>query len=198
MTDEPKTPDHPIPLQNPVFLEAAGNAAGTSTAVGVGEWITPLPEDNEFYKNVGRVASEWSHLEHILDLTIWKLSGMPENVSACITSQIMGVTGRCNAVMNLSRLRGIAEKELAPYRSLKGDSYVIAELRHRVVHDAWYAQMPAGTPLQFKAMPYSDPLHGYKEISQSEIDHIIEKIKSLQERARLQHNDLLARLAALQ
>ena len=198
MTDEPKTPEHPIPLPNQVFLSAHGMAACFGSAHAVAAWMTPLPEDHEFYKNVGRVASEWSHLEHILDLTIWKLSGMPENVSACITSQIMGVPGRCNAVMNLARLREVTEKELQPYRSLKGDSYTISELRNRVVHDAWYAQMPAGTPMQFKAMPFSDPQHGYKEVSQSEIDYAIEKIRGLQERAYKHQNDILERIATLQ
>ena len=28
---------------------------------------TPLPTDHIFYNMVGRVASEWSHLEHVLD-----------------------------------------------------------------------------------------------------------------------------------
>jgi hypothetical protein len=187
------TPLPPIP----VYLSARGMVACTSSVSAVVAWITPLPEDHDFYRNVGRVASEWSHLEHILDLTIWKISGMPENVSACITSQIMGVPGRCHAIMNLARVHGFTEKELQPYKSLKGDSYPVAELRHRIVHDAWYAQMPAGTPMQFKAMPFSDPQHGYKEISQGEVDYAINKIKGLQERAYQQHNDLLARLATL-
>src|SRR5262245_35059281 len=30
-----------------------------------------LPEEHPFYALVGRVASEWAHLEHILDTTIW-------------------------------------------------------------------------------------------------------------------------------
>jgi len=194
---EGNTATAPLP-PTPIHLAARGMAACTSFTSFVAAWIAPLPEDHNFYRNVGRVASEWSHLEHILDLTIWKLSGMPENVSACITSQIMGVPGRCHAIMNLARVHGVTEKEIQPYKSLKGDSYTIAELRHRIVHDAWYAQMPAGTPMQFKAMPFSDPQHGYKEISQSEIDYTIKKIKGLQERAYQQHNDLLERFATLQ
>ena len=57
---------------------------------------TNLPADHSFYAMVGRVASEWSNLEHTLDLIIWDLvsfraNGLGANVVACITSQIMGV-----------------------------------------------------------------------------------------------------------
>jgi hypothetical protein len=177
---------------------ARASAAGTSSASFVGAWTAPLPDDHEFYKNVGRVASEWSHIEHVLDLTIWRLSGLEGKIAACMTSQIVGVAPRCKAIMNMAKLHGLTHEELKPYRSLMGDASVVAELRHRVVHDAWYADMPAATPMQFRAMPYSDPRHGYQEIAQSEINDTIEKIKVLQERAYQYHNDLFAKLEALQ
>jgi hypothetical protein len=203
MSEEPKTPDFAPPLRNPTlveprFADAAGTASGTGFAYGIGAWIAPLPEDHAFYKNVGRIASEWSHLEHILDMAIWKLSGMPDNIAACITSQIMNVMGRCHAIVNLARLRGLPKDKFRPYNSLKGDSYAVSELRNRAVHDAWYAQMPSGTPMQFKAMPFSEPYHGFREITQEETEETIQKIRCLQERARQYYNDISDALATSQ
>src|SRR4051812_10953844 len=55
------------PLSAPKIVAATGYAAGIGTAVGVGAWLAPLPAEHSFYALVGRVASEWSHFEHILD-----------------------------------------------------------------------------------------------------------------------------------
>jgi hypothetical protein len=50
----------------------------------------PLPPDHPLYARIGRVASEWAHIEHILDLIIWKLANIHDKQGACITSQILG------------------------------------------------------------------------------------------------------------
>src|SRR5436190_450935 len=49
------------------FRAAALSAQNSGTFPG---WLLapgPLPDDHPFYALVGRVASEWAHLEHIVD-----------------------------------------------------------------------------------------------------------------------------------
>src|SRR5438128_1478326 len=37
----------------------------------------PLPEDHPMLTKIGRVTSEWSIFEHMLDRTVWWLSDLP-------------------------------------------------------------------------------------------------------------------------
>ena len=163
---------------------------------------TPLPSDHPFYATVGRVASEWAHLEHILDLVIWDLvayraGGLGSNVVACITSQIMGVGPRCKAIVSLGSIYHLSEKKvLKPIRTLMGDLYVVADERARVIHDPWYMDKDSKVPAQFRAMPYSDKRYGLKDINDKEIEATITKIKALQVRASDLRNVVLSELEA--
>ena len=78
--------------------QAAFNASRTAMDTrGSSPWLLapgPLPEDHPFYALVGRVASEWAHLEHIIDLTIWKLLDVDDRLGACLTAQYPGVGHR--------------------------------------------------------------------------------------------------------
>jgi hypothetical protein len=70
----PKVETNPAPktqtLRPDLFVDRSTFFAPRVTIHG------PLPEDHPFYALVGRVASEWAHLEHILDTTIWDLLGI--------------------------------------------------------------------------------------------------------------------------
>jgi hypothetical protein len=141
--------------------------------------FTPLPQRHEFHCLIGRVASEWAHVEHALDAAIWELLGTAEDKAACVTSQIMGVGGRCKALHNLCRLRGVPEPLLKKIRALMNHSYPIADHRARVVHDPWYFEHSSETPGQFKAMSYKDPRHGHQESGEDEINETIKEIREL-------------------
>jgi hypothetical protein len=163
---------------------------------------TPLPADHPFYRMVGRVASEWSHLEHMLDLIIWHLAswraaGLGSNVVACITSQIMGVGPRCKVIITLGRIYLLDDKKvLQPFRTLMGQSYTLADKRARVVHDPWYLDVASKEPSQFRAMPYSDPHYGQKDITEQEVEALIGEIRALQTTAGHLRNVVLDALEA--
>jgi hypothetical protein len=141
----------------------------------------PLPADHPFYANIGRVASEWAHIEHILDLVIWELARVEQQpLGACITAQIMGVGGRCKAIVALGGLRGLSAEILKRVRTLMSHSYPVADLRARVVHDPWYIEPEAGQVGQFKSMAYSDQRHGIKDVTQTEIDDTIKRIQKVE------------------
>lgn len=157
-----------------------------------------------FYALVGRVASEWAHLEHILDLTIYDLANsrvkgsvLPANVLACIKSQIMGVGPRCKAIILLATPCGLGKEDVVrPFNALMNAAYKPADQRARFVHDPWYMDTESKAPAQFRAMPYSDPLYGYKEITQTEAEQTIDKIRDLQHRASKLRSTVLDALQA--
>jgi len=162
---------------------------------------SPLPADHPFYAMVGRVASEWSHLEHILDMTIWdllswKTTGLTGSLMASVTSQILGVNPRCKAIAALGAARGLQDSLLKPFRKLKADAFAVAEWRARWVHDPWYMETGSGTPAQFRAMPEVDPRYGIQDIGHDELGRTIEEIKSLQEQATKLRSAVLVALAA--
>jgi hypothetical protein len=128
----------------------------------------PLPEDHPFYALVGRVASEWAHLEHIVDLTIWELL----------------------------LARGLTREHVKPFRKLRSEAFDDADWRARWVHDPWFIQ--EGTqPAQFRAMPDVDPRFGLQAISEDEVKSTIDEIKKLQQQARDAQKIVLDALAAL-
>jgi hypothetical protein len=156
----------------------------------------PLPENHPFYTLVGRVASEWSHLEHIVDLTIWKLLGVDNRLAACLTSQYPGLSQRCNAVCSLGIAKGLTREQLKPFRKLRSDASDDADWRARWVHDPWFIQ--EGTQAaQFRAMPEVDPRFGLQVVSEDEINRTIGEIRALQQQARDAQKSVFDALAAL-
>ncbi|HEY0104490.1 MAG TPA: hypothetical protein VGB91_00290 [Rhizomicrobium sp.] len=148
----------------------------------------PLPDSHPFYGWVGQVASEWSHLEHILDGIIWSLAGMNPVRGACITSQIMGVGPRCKVIVSLGRLfhgteRILDEKTSKAFKTLMSDSYPVADYRARIVHDPWYFETIQNEPGQFKSMPYSDPRYGFVAVTKEEVERTLKGIRNLKTRA---------------
>ena len=163
--------------------------AGAGQVQAVGAWLTKLPANHPFYALVGRVASEWSHFEHTLDLIIWDLarwqtSGFSDQIAACITAQIGGAIGRCHAIEALSEFRGIPDKPIiSAIRKLRGDSARPADDRARVVHDAWYIEEPSHIPGVFRAMPKTDRRFGVHGYTEPEFNTLLAKIAALQKRS---------------
>jgi hypothetical protein len=65
------------------------------------------------YKLIGRVAAEWSRLEHALDRIIWTLAGTLYLDGACITSQLLGATARYKVICAQLNLRA-TQDSLSP------------------------------------------------------------------------------------
>jgi hypothetical protein len=110
---------------------------------------------------VGRVASEWSHVEHTLDTVIWALAGIDPEAGGCTTSQMMGHYARFKVIVSLLTLheRNSQMKTAdltAKANKLMGKANLPADQRNRNVHDPWYVFDGYGTPGQFKTMPKGD------------------------------------------
>jgi hypothetical protein len=150
---------------------------------------TPLPPGHQVYALIGRVASEWSHFEHMLDLIIWSLANIEPEKGACITAQIMGPVPRLRTIITqLNQINTEESKLLAEeFKQLMNNCHDVAEHRNRLIHDAWYLYTPSGNPGQFKSMSFKDPRYGIFQVDVDDINETLERIARRQESAsRLQ------------
>lgn len=191
-----RQPDDFLPRRSNRSFEAVMDSWWQATPMGMPATLRLLPEEHPFYALIGRVASEWAHIEHILDTTIWGLFEADHELVACVTSQMMGVAPRCKAIITLCVVRGLNESIWKPYRALMSDSYDTGDWRNRYVHDHWVMSEP-GKATQFRAMSYKDQRFGLVEISKDEINKTLGKIREFQERASYLRADVLAAFAAL-
>lgn len=134
------------------------------------------PKDHPVYAKIGRVASDWSHVEHVLDLLIWDLTGGDEKLVAASTAQMTGIYPRCMTLVALLGARNLLsksiEKEIDKLQSRCGAT---GRLRNRIVHDAWYA---AGSSLvgAFRAMARGDYHVGIRDIPDDHFQHVLKEI----------------------
>ncbi|QIE55967.1 hypothetical protein G5B40_11185 [Pikeienuella piscinae] len=144
----------------------------------------PLPDAHPLYAMVGRVVSEWAHLEHVLDQTIWTLlSNAAREETACITAQIMGVRPRCLTIISLSEAHGIKPETVKKVRKLMADSFKVSDLRNRWVHDPWYFDVASRSASQFRSMPAPNREFGFIDVAEDRLSHTIDETRKLKKRA---------------
>ena len=144
----------------------------------------PLPENHPFYAMIGKVASQWAHLEHILDCTIWELLGsIPQVEAACVTSQLMGVRPRCQAIISLCTSRGIASELIVPVKRLMNDAHTAGDWRNRWVHDSWWYDLDTKAAGQFRSMAPIDRRFGIFEMTESSLADTLSAIRELMYKA---------------
>ena len=90
---------------------------------------TVLPKESPYYKMIGRVASYWTHFEHLLDEIIWDMARVPEDIGICITGQMIGATFRFKAIDALGNHVGVSKELLDKAAQLKRRQYTVVEQR---------------------------------------------------------------------
>ncbi|MEX0802024.1 MAG: hypothetical protein WD688_01695 [Candidatus Binatia bacterium] len=165
-----------------------GAIVSTSTATEIfptaetKPWLTGLPDDHNIYNLIGRVASDWAHVEHLFDLIIWKMLGTDSARGACVTAQVMSAFGRCKAIVALlthhqqktgKDMSGLIDKTT----ELMNKSSSLSDRRNRIVHDPWYVITANDAPAQFRAMPHKDHRFGIHPIDATAISETLTDIK---------------------
>lgn len=154
----------------------------TSTASATASWTMRVhrrpPDDHPMYTAIGRVASEWAHLEHILDMVIWELAGLPQAQGSCITAQLNGHAPRFRAILALGKLKGLKQETIEAFEDLLNKTYGIAEKRARIVHDPWYQETGSGQTGQFKSFTFKDARYGIHDVDETEIVKTLSSIRS--------------------
>ncbi|SIO61531.1 hypothetical protein SAMN05443247_08858 [Bradyrhizobium erythrophlei] len=173
-----------------------GGAGYGSTAGGYGvgklAYVAPdnlivAPDGHPIYALVGKVASDWAHVEHTLDVIIWDLSGIDHRKGAAITAQIMGAYGRFKAILAL-----LAHPDFSGRKSLQAvvrratdlmnRSSELSDKRNRIVHDPWYAYTVSGRTAQFKSMPHKDHRYGIQLVDAKVLDGTQNSIREFAKR----------------
>jgi len=181
-----------------VTVAVQGVAAAASIGTAVGRAYARPPADHEIYNLIGRVSSEWAHLEHTLDRIIWLLAGLEPPVGACITAQMMGIWPRTLSITALLALGG-NDTFSKRIKTFETDCRMPSIRRNRFVHDPWYAaQHDPMLIAQHKSMAKGEYVFGITEVARSEFDSLLSAIVSLQKTAENLRNDIKATLSASQ
>lgn len=112
-------------------------ASGRATLTVIG----PMPDDHPMLSVVGQIASQWAHIEHVLDTIIWSLAGAEPKTCACITAQLAGPYARFRAIISLANVLGLDAKLVTRITDLSYKIQGKSEKRNRVVHDPWYSDV---------------------------------------------------------
>jgi hypothetical protein len=130
---------------------------GAELTLGAHKALKPPPE-HEIYSLIGRVASEWAHIERSLDELIWELADIGPSKGACMTGQ-QTIFGRCNIIMGLLTLKERSGKGIGNLRNraknISDTGSGPGEQRNRIVHDPWF-YFDDKYVGQFKAMAPKD------------------------------------------
>lgn len=153
-------------------------------------WSKP-PEEHEIYAKIGRVASNWSHVEHMLDEIIWWLTDKHDRSRiACLTGQFASTFQRHNAIMALLKSKGVLSKDLKDrIERERGRCSNTAAKRNRVVHDAWFVSGGAEIG-SFRTWAKEDLKFGINEISETVLTDVFGSIQKRFDEAVKLRNDL--------
>ena len=88
---------------------------------------------------IGRVVITWADFELSIDLSIWELMGVDQQIGACVTSQFSSMFHRMNALISLCDEVGVTDELCKQLSKLAGSLSGLSEYRNRVVHDARFA-----------------------------------------------------------
>jgi hypothetical protein len=67
---------------------------------------------DQHYAAIGKVASNWAALEHLIDSMIWRMGMFMDNEGACVTAQIPNMARRLDALIAIIRLQDADPKIL--------------------------------------------------------------------------------------
>jgi hypothetical protein len=133
-----------------------------------------MPEDHPMLLVVGQIASQWAHIEHVLDMIIWKLAGAEAKTCACVTAQLAGPYARFRAIISLANVVGLDEKLVSRITKLSYKTQERSDKRNRIIHDPWYSELNTKSPAQFKSVPFKNYDFG---LQKSEAEYLEKAIK---------------------
>jgi hypothetical protein len=137
---------------------------------------SPLPHDSPIHNLVGRIAANWSQVEHLLDLIIWQLARLDDPTGACLTGQIIGSFGRIYAIKALCIHRGLSVSVLDQVGILGKNLKGIQDRRNRILHDPWYFEIATQQTEQYKSMARDEFLSGFYKVDEAYLQKTLASI----------------------
>jgi hypothetical protein len=174
--------------KNPTINVAVGvatlSAPTTAVVATVYRGLTDIPENHPLFSLIGRVAAEWTQLEHILDIIIWSLVGKHNSrVTACLTAQVQGAQAKCWAIQALLLEKGLPKSASTAVNTLLKDVHKPQNARNRIVHDPWFAEVGGSSIARHTKMARNEWVFGIEPVTESQITQTIKDIKELQAKA---------------
>lgn len=94
---------------------------------------------------MGHLANAWAEFEFEIDQGIWALTNTAQQLSACITSQLISAHPRMKAFIALVEVRGGSKKTIDALKRFNGNTVSgLAEMRNRRIHDPRYKDRATG------------------------------------------------------
>lgn len=124
---------------------------------------------------VGRVTSNWSLFETMIDMAIWHLADVEDNSGACLTAQIAGSARKLDALISLFHLHYPAESAtLKRLQQAAEKSRDLAEKRNRVVHDHW--RLLDGKPSRLEITARKRLIFGPVSVSEDDLFKLADEV----------------------
>jgi hypothetical protein len=104
---------------------------------------------------IGHVANTMATLEFYVDVGIWELVGALQQLTACLTAQMISVHPKLKAFIGLVEVLGGSKETIGKLKTIQGRIAGLAEDRNRMVHDPRMVHQRTGetSRLQITAKP---------------------------------------------
>lgn len=135
------------------------------------------------YALIGEVTHLWSMLEFNIDLALWHLMDVEQQLGACVTAQFHSIHPRSKALIALLQLRRANEQSVKDVQRFMGTLNGLSEKRNRVVHDARFVDHLGQTyrcEITAKPKVKFGPVVETEEELQNLINDISNKIRAFQ------------------
>jgi len=141
--------------------------------------IKPWLIADDHYCAIGRVAVSLAAFDAIVTSAIWQIGGIPDDIGACITSQITQVKYKMKALISILRLRGGLDDVIVKLNQLNKPLGEVSAFRNRVLHDGWVHDVSTNTPHRLEITADNKLILEYVPVSSSELLANAEKTASL-------------------
>jgi hypothetical protein len=154
------------------------------------------PPEHQIHSLIGQVTAEWSHMEHVLDTTIWYMANIDGPIGACVTGQMTGHYPRFLTIKALAAYSGMSKDILAEIERLRNKTSELAEDRNRIVHDAWYVY--GDQTVQFRSMDKRNMNFGIVPYDITKLEGVLVKIAERAKECEELQNKIKAELGSSQ
>jgi hypothetical protein len=129
------------------------------------------------FSAIGLVASNWATLEAVVTSAIWQIGEIPDEIGACVTSQIYTFDGRMKALLSILEIRGELDKTIKSLKKFHESTRGLGEFRNRVLHDPWIHDAESNTPHRLEITANKKLVLGYEAVPTQKL---IEKAKEIE------------------
>lgn len=99
---------------------------------------------NEHLEALGRVVDAWADLEFEIDHFIWDLLQTPQALAACVTSQLISIYPKMQALISLVDIYVFDARLTKDLNAFSGEIAQYAERRNRIIHDRRFLRAETG------------------------------------------------------